>query len=375
MHTPCLRNAMALLLMSAFPLVAQGQAQTPTPPPAPAAANPADTPNIRLGAVIYADYTFTQSPEITDSEGNIVHSNAFNVGRSYLNITGNISRIVNFRITPDIARETGSGSSLNGSLVFRIKYAFLQMNLDDWAGAGSWTRLGIQQTPIVDFEENIYRYRFQGTVFSEREGFLTSSDAGASFHANLPENYGDVHVGIYNGEGYSRLEANSTKAFQVRGTVRPLPEHPILRGLRVHGFWDNDSYVKGADKERVMAMVTFEHPNLNAGFDYLAAADQLTVATRKREARGFSFWATPRESASHGWEGLFRVDRIEPDKLADANRLRTIVGGAYWFPHQGTVTAALLLDYEYVKLTTNTPATIAPAPLQKRVAVHGLISF
>src|ERR1051325_10762567 len=137
--------------MTTLPMFVAAQAPTPppaTPPPAPAP-NPADTPNIRVGATIYADYTFAQSPEITDADGNTVHANAFNVGRSYINITGNLSRIVNFRITPDISRETGTGSSLNGSLVFRIKYAFMQFNLDDWAGAGSWTRLGIQQTPIV----------------------------------------------------------------------------------------------------------------------------------------------------------------------------------------------------------------------------------
>ena len=47
-------------------------------------------------------------------------------------------------------------------------------------------RFGIQQTPYVDFKEGIYRYRFQGTIFAEREGFLSSSDAGVSFHYNFP---------------------------------------------------------------------------------------------------------------------------------------------------------------------------------------------
>ena len=61
----------------------------------------------------------------------------------------------------------------------------------------------MQQTPLVDFMESVYRYRFQGTVFEEREGFLSSSDVGVSFHYNLPGNYGDVHAGIYNGETYS----------------------------------------------------------------------------------------------------------------------------------------------------------------------------
>ena len=33
----------------------------------------------------------------------------------------------------------------------------------------SWVRLGIQQTPWVDFEESVYRYRFQGPIFTDRE--------------------------------------------------------------------------------------------------------------------------------------------------------------------------------------------------------------
>src|SRR4029078_9267990 len=112
------------------------------------------------------------------------------------------------RFTPDIVRDTGAASSLNGSLTFRVKYAFAQLNLDDWMTRGSWARFGIQQTPWVDFQEGIYRYRFQGQVFSEREGYLASSDAGVSFHYNLPSNYGDLHVGIYNGENYNRAETN-----------------------------------------------------------------------------------------------------------------------------------------------------------------------
>jgi hypothetical protein len=102
----------------------------------------------------------------------------------------------------------------NDSLVFRIKYAYAQFNLDDWMARGSWVRLGIHQTPWVDFEEGIYRYRFQGTVFAERVPLpttMTSADAGVSFHYNLPSNYGDIHVGVYNGENYQRVEPNNQK--------------------------------------------------------------------------------------------------------------------------------------------------------------------
>jgi len=362
-----LKCSLAAVLISTYPALASAQvtqAAGYTPPD--------DTPSIRVGATIFTDYTFQQSPEITDADGNTVHSNAFNVGRAYININGNVSHIVAFRITPDITRETGTGSSLNGSLVFRVKYAFLQANLDDWMWRGSWVRLGIQQTPIVDFEEGIYRYRFQGTVFSERDGFLTSSDAGASFHTNLPQNYGEIHAGFYNGEGYSRVEPNNEKAFQIRGTVRPMPMGAIMRGLRVTGFVDEDRYIKNGPRKRQMLMITFEHPNLNAGFDYLNANDRNTITVLETHARGYSIWATPRTAM--GVEGLFRFDRLKPNSsgtLADLRRNRTIVGAAYWFPHQGTVSAAALLDFEQTK---NSGATGQP-PTQKRTAIHCLINF
>ena len=67
----------------------------------------------------------------------------------------------------------------------------------------------MQQTPYVDFAEGIYRYRFQGTIFAEREGFLTSSDNRRLVPLQLAQNYGDIHVGIYNGESYT--EAGSQR--------------------------------------------------------------------------------------------------------------------------------------------------------------------
>jgi hypothetical protein len=333
---------------------------------------PDDTPAIRVGATLFVDFTALQTPKIKDSDGNVVRSTSFNVGRTYINVTGNITHNIAFRITPDITRETGTGSSLNGSYTFRLKYAYAQFNLDDWLNrgrTGTWARLGMQQTPWVDFMETVYRYRFQGTVFEDREGFLSSSDVGASFHYNLPGNYGDVHAGLYNGETYTKPEVNNQKGFLVRGSFRPLRQHPVLRGLRLTGFYDKDAYVKNAERTRGIAAVTLEHKYLNASFDYLGASDQTSVTKAAIDARGFSFWATPR--SPNGWEGLFRFDRLEPNTSVSGTKKRTLVGAAYWFPHQGTVSTVLLLDFEQVKFSRFT----TPQPTQQRIAVHGLVNF
>ena len=355
---------------------------------------PDDTPSLRVGMTLYPMFNVQTEPRITDAAGNSVQRNAFDVGRAYINLTGQLSHIVAFRITPDIVRESGlvtTGVS-NDSLVFRIKYAYAQFNLDDWMARGSWVRLGIQQTPWVDFDEGIYRYRFQGTTFAERVPLpttMTSSDAGVSFHYNFAKNYGDVHFGFYNGENYGRVETNNEKGFEFRGTLRPFAKMaPVLRGVRAHLVWYTDNYVSDSERKRVMGNVTYEHKYVNAGFESLNAKDQALPTTASIPSNGYAIWATPRyqfEDQS-SWELLLRYDHWTPNTtnalaplatapvpgttlFQDQHQNRTIVGVAYWFPHQGNVSAAIMVDYDgqhFDNITT---------PETKSVSVHGLLNF
>ena len=180
-------------------------------------------------------------------------------------------------------------------------------------------RLGIQQTPWVDFEEGIYRYRFQGTIFAEREGFLSSSDAGASFHYNFRRNYGDVHVGVYNGENYNQAEANDQKAFQIRGTLRPLPQgRGASAACASPASTTHDAYVK----------------NGRAAPRHLRGDLRAPVPQRGVRLPRHTTDQTPRDDAPKstaqrllvlghaasrrtGWEGLFRYDHLEPNNDLD----------------------------------------------------------
>ena len=374
-----LLSMLTVLLTVSWPGLARAQVT-----PAAGYTPPDDTPSIKVGTTIFYDYTYTQKPQTTDADGNTIHPNLFNVSRAYINITGNLSHIVAFRVTPDVFRETNTASAANGSLVFRVKYAFAQLNLDDWMSKGSWIRLGVQQTPYLDFMEGIYRYRFQGTMFPEREGpggsgsFIASSDAGVSFHTAFPNNYGDVHVGIYNGEFYSKAETNDQKAVQIRSTFRPLPMHEALRGLRITGFYVADHYVANAQRTRAIVTPTYESKYVTLGLEYLDAHDQQSAAPTPKadvRARGYSIWATPK--FGKGFEALIRYDHERPDvdnllKGGNGINKRTIAGLAYWFPHQGnSVAAALLGDVENVTFSEFTTAK----PTQQRLALHGLISF
>src|SRR5262249_15938169 len=344
---------------------------------------------------LYPLFTLQTDPNVNDANGKSIERNAFDVSRAYINITGQISHLIAFRITPDITRQSGivNGSQVTSdSLVYRIKYAYAQFNLDDWMTRGSWVRFGIQQTPWVDFDEGIYRYRFQGTTFVERQPLLTtfsSSDAGVSFHYNLPSNYGDVHLGVYNGENYQRVEVSDQKGFEFRGTIRPLAAGPpMLRGVRGHLVYYNDNYQSGNERRRVMGNVTFEHKFLNAEYDYLSAKDQTLATNPVIESNGWAFWATPRYPYENGSsiEALLRYDHFVPNTSSafappasapspttpfkDQHQNRSIIGAAYWFPHQGNVSTAILFDYDgqhFDNITT--PAAV------KTFSLHGLVNF
>ena len=356
-------------------LLAGARAASAQVTPAAGYTPPDNTPKVNVGVTIFADYSYQDEPLVTDSGGNKIHQHSFNVSRGYINVTGSLSHWFSFRVTPDITRETGTGSSLSGSQTFRLKYAYGQVNFDDFAPKGSWFRFGAQQTPWIDYDESIYRYRFQGATFTDVEGFLASSDYGASARLTFPQNYGDIHLGYYNGDGYASTNdqrgLNNEKAFQVRASLRPAPGVPVAKGLRLAGFYDSDHYLADAKRERFLGNLTFEHPYVNVGFEYLDAKDKTTATGTELDRSGWSAWVTPRTPI--GVEGLFRYDELNQNKNLSPSpkKKRTVVGLAYWPPFQGGKTVAFLVDYSRVAFSNQTPL---PATV-KIYALHTLFNF
>jgi hypothetical protein len=369
----------------AFGIVPGAVAQTTTPAPAAAAAPDADKPSINVGAVLFADYQYQNKPTITDSDGNTVNLSQFEVTRGYINITGNISHLISFRITPDVTRYSQTGNSLDGSMVFRLKYAYFSLSLDDWLPKGSWIRFGEGQTPYIDNFEQTYHYRFQGSTFTDREGYLTTSDFGASFHLAFPKNYGDIHVGMYNGEGYAKAEVNDQKAYEVRLGVRPLPTNAILKGWKLNAFYDDDHSVQNAPRTRAVYNTTFEHQFVIFGVEYLDSHDATSDKPKSvnKHGEGYSVFLNPKYTMANGGsiEALIRYDHMEPNHdLAVVGGAttpgfgtdeRTIGGISYWFPHKGTVTTAVMFDVDNVTF----PGYVTAQPTQQKFFVHTLVSF
>lgn len=308
-------------MLSAAPALAQPPPPAPPPPQTPAAA-PAPEPSypvVAVGVLSYLQY----GAELKNRDG----FNAFDMTRGYINITGDLAKNIKFRITPDIRRV--SDSSLSGSLVFRIKYGFLEF---DNLTPRSWLRFGVHQTPWLDFEESINRYRVQGQMFAEREGVIPGSgDFGVGYLTRFAGDYGEIQAGVYNGEGFTRGEANKAKSLQGRVTVRPLPKSPIAKGFRISGFYNLGWYDTGQPRRHGIVMGSFEHPRFVGTAQWLTATEKpVRTATRDTDRKGYSAFAEVRQGMQ-GWAGIVRLDHFDPDtEVASDVTNRTIAGVAYW---------------------------------------------
>lgn len=311
----------SLLLLPLIALFWSGPIAAQTPPAPPAQAPPAEPsyPVVTLGVLSYLEY----DAELKNRDG----FNAFNVTRGYININGRLAENIRFRLTPDLRRATDG--SLAGSLVFRLKYGFLQL---DEVTPGAWLRLGLHQTPWLDFEESINRYRVQGTMFSEREGIIPGSgDFGIGYQTPLAGDFGELQAGIYNGEGFGNAEINEFKSLQVRLTGRPLPESPIWRGLRLTGYYNLGWYDEDLPRRHGIVMGSFEHPQLVATAQWLAATERPSAALPSDIDRsGYSLFTEVREGLE-GWAGFLRFDNFDIDtSIEDTDKRRIIAGVAYW---------------------------------------------
>ena len=93
---------------------------------------PDDTPSVRVGGTVFLDYTHTSEPKTTDTDGNLVSSSAFNVARTYINVTGQLNGLPAFESHPISHARHRAAARCQEAWRFRLKYGFVQFNLDDW---------------------------------------------------------------------------------------------------------------------------------------------------------------------------------------------------------------------------------------------------
>jgi hypothetical protein len=299
----------ALLVLSV-----SGTAWAQEPAGAPAAPVPAGFPAVTFGVVSFLQY----SAELHESDG----YNAFDITRGYFNINARLSERVRVRFTPDVRPTTDA--SLDRNLALRLEYASLDVEVTD----GVSVMFGLHEMPWLTFEESLNRYRVIGPLFAERLGLIPGpSDLGASVKATTGRT--EVHVGVYNGEGYGRAEADKYKSVDGRATFRPFAENSAAGNVSISGFYQYGWYARDRPRNVAIVMGSYENSHVVATAQYLSATDNPFVAVDV-ERRGLSFFGEGRQGPT-GWAGVGGVDFFDPDASNDSDaRRRLIFGGAHW---------------------------------------------
>lgn len=356
--------AFVMVVTSGMNAFAQETQETPAPPPAPEetpigtpAPSPVATPEVppdakpsvttgatklKIGGVLWPFYVY----DLTEgAEG----ENAWDVGRAYVNISPSWGERLYGRITPDLVREgpavdpaTGERFPVNttGSLVFRLKYGYLGYKAAPWADL----RIGMQQTPFVEFEENVWGHRFVAKSVVDEFYGMSSSDFGLAVRSKLLDGGLEVVVGGYNGEGYNRSETNKYKEVGARVTGRILPagDEP---GLRVTGFYSYGLRAADAEKVRAVGMLSYESPLFTAAtqYTYLQEGDGLGSTVTGGGPSVFGIVKLPWNS-----EVLARVDVFDPDKSTDDDGVTRVIAGVGHRIHKKVRMVAdfQMFDYE-----------------------------
>jgi hypothetical protein len=187
---------------------------------------------------------------------------------------------------------------------------------------------GLHEMPWLTFEQSVNRYRVLGPFFAERLGLIPGpTDLGASVKATNGRT--DVHVGVYNGEGYGRAERDKYKSIDGRATFRPFDADRLRGNVTISGFYQYGWYARDRPRNVAIVMGTYENTNLLATAQYLSATDNPFVAV-DIDRRGLSLFGEGRQGPT-GWAGIGGIDFIDPDASSDGDAQRRLIfGGAHW---------------------------------------------
>ncbi|HTQ26171.1 MAG TPA: hypothetical protein VMI09_15905 [Candidatus Binataceae bacterium] len=260
----------------------------------------------RLGAVFYGDYRFYtntgfQPQEMTQltnpGPGNNDY-NSFDVTRTYLNFFFFPTKDWELRLTPNmyktigssndkVGQTTGFGSNLDGNLGVRMKYAVLTYNglLNSIPMLkGGVVMLGEQPNPLVDWEEQLYGFRYVNlTPWNYLSLSSTQVGVGMAGPVKFGEKtYFDYAFGAYDNSSFHAFEQSDTKQAMVRGTVYPFGAKWRFDGLGFTGFYnygygntapdtaDLPTALKGGDAQiqRLAALVHYTAYNWGIAGEY-----------------------------------------------------------------------------------------------------------
>jgi hypothetical protein len=145
-----------------------------------------------------------------------------------------------------IGANSGFAQTDDGDLGFRLKYAYIDYNtffqkvLKVAAMHDDKFTFGQQQNPLVDWEENLWGFRYTAlTPWNYLS--LSSTQVGVAMKGPIKfneEQYADYDVGVYDDASFHATEDSAYKQVMGRVTVNPFGAYSRYDGLGLTGFYD-----------------------------------------------------------------------------------------------------------------------------------------
>jgi hypothetical protein len=211
------------------PLVPVGRAAPPTE------AATRGTGTVRPGIELFAQYALRNTVGL---DGNGKYFHVFDVPRVHAAVEGEWQGAKG-RVVLEATRSASEGSLVGvagDSLVLRVREAYAAyrpFRLLEISG-------GVVPTLTVPNLDGTWMLRPIAPSVLEANGFLSPADLGARVRTDLPDGYGFLAIGAYNGEGYTSRELNRGKNVEGAVEIHPLP-HGKLAPLGVFASFTSGS--------------------------------------------------------------------------------------------------------------------------------------
>ncbi len=207
-------------------------------------------------------------------------SNGFYIDRAYANFISEILKNENlnlkFRYTLDLGQIKDAGKSGNyklnpdstikvpnstivGSYFIYSKYAFLEAAYKNFKiYFGQTYNFWIKQM------EDIWVYRFIEKTPTDYFSILSSADLGIAFEFN--SKFIKTNFGLFNGEGYNKIEDNKFKDLELTISVYPFISNNLKIGLFGYGHYGK--YKNENEKIRLNSSLAITNKLFTLSFEY-----------------------------------------------------------------------------------------------------------
>jgi hypothetical protein len=258
---------------------------------------------------------------------------AFDLPRARLGADVELDRWFGGRVLVETVRSAVPGSlyGVDGdSIVLRAREVYGELRTGDALPTPITARFGLVPTLTISPLERMWGRRVLSPVLLETAGWEAPADLGATASLAFPQRLGELTVGAFNGEGLTQHEQNDGKNVAASLRLAPLattlPPAPGEQGLQLFFSAENGSLGPAqARANRYVGGLAYEHRLAAAGADY-SLADGVGGSSGQ-QGRALSAWA--RVGPFSGFEGVFRLDSLDPDRKNNGSKdqTNTVLGG------------------------------------------------